>query len=198
MTCDSKIDENQNYAPFQWLIVCKWRKTFEKNRTEKSINAISQNKPSELLLKNWRFVSSLLAIPILNVNYYFFLCEKLVNYPLLYIRMKEKKEGKLNGCTVGCRSKLDVALLMAMKCYVLRVLLLREHSANVHAMVSSELTFYPTSLSTTCGRTVIDMVVAEKDVAEFQFHRYCIHPWGMVCHRLNAVNHIDLACACIH
>lgn len=111
---------------------------------------------------------------------------------------ERKNEGKLNGCTVGCRSKLDVALLMAMKCYVLRVLLLREHSANVHAMVSSELTFYPTSLSTTCGRTVIDMVVAEKDVAEFQFHRYCIHPWGMVCHRLNAVNHIDLACACIH
>lgn len=87
---------------------------------------------------------------------------------------------------------------MAMKCYVLPGLLQRVHSANVHAMVSCELNFYSTSLSTTFGRTVIDGVVAEKDVAEFQFHRYCIHPMGMGCHRLNAVNHIDLACVCIH
>lgn len=89
-----------------------------------------------------------------------------------------------------------------MKCYVLlafgRWFLVRLHrvySANVCAVVRCEwLIFYPM----TFGRRVIDLVVAEKDVAEFQFHRYCIHPMEMVCHRLNAVNHTDLACVCIH
>lgn len=74
----------------------KMEENIRKNRKKNSINAISQNKPSELLLANWRFVCSPFTIEIPNVNYYSIFCFFLLkNWCCLHIQIRTNRRGKI-------------------------------------------------------------------------------------------------------